>query len=160
MTEAAQPTTPEAATARLTELSSNPDWSSKVLAKDPTVFAEFQGLTKVIATPPPPAAGTAEAMALETSRTNDARMLNEFIVATAGKDGFPDPKSPIGKDLVEMLEGKTISQELHDAVQAKLDSMIKDKDWVTRFENREQIAMLNFRCATGLLAANISENKK
>jgi hypothetical protein len=157
MTEAFQPTTPEAATARLTELSSNTDWSSKVLAKDPTVFAEFQSLTKVIATPPPPAAGTAEAMALETSRTNDARMLNEFLAATAGKDGFPDPKSAIGKDLVEMLNGKSISQELHDAVQAKLDSMLKDKDFVTRFENREQRAMLDWQCATHLLAANIME---
>lgn len=160
MTEAVQPTTPEAATARLTELSSNPDWTSKVLAKDPTVFAEFQGLTKVIATPPPPVAGTAEAMAQETTRANDARMLNEFLASAVGKDGFPDPTSAIGKDLVEMLNGKAISQELHDAVQVRLDSFLKSKEWVTRFENREPVAMFDWHCATGLLAANISENAK
>ena len=156
MTEAVQPTTPEAATARLTELSSNPEWGSKVIAKDPTTFAEFQSLTKVIATPLPPTAGTAEAMALETSRANDARMLNDYL-ATAGKDGFPDPTSDVGKDLVEMLAGKPISQQLHDAVQAKLDACFKDKDWVTRFESREQLAMRQFQLATHLLAANVME---
>jgi hypothetical protein len=156
MTEAVQPTTPEAATARLSELSSNTDWSAKVLAKDPTVFAEFASLTKVIATPPPPAAGTTEALSLETSRANHARMLNDYL-ATAGKDGFPDPTSPAGKDLVEMLAGKPISQQLHDAVQAKLDACFKDKDWVTRFESREQLAMRQFQLATHLLAANVME---
>jgi hypothetical protein len=152
-----QPTTPEAAQGRLTELSSNPEWSSKVLANDPATFAEFQGLTKVIATPVPPAAGTAEAMALETSRANDSRMLNDYL-ATAGKDGFPDPTSAAGKDLVEMLAGKPISQQLHDAVQAKLDACFKDKDWVARFESREQLAMRQFQLATHLLAANVMDN--
>ena len=156
MTDAVQPSSPEAATARLTELSSNPEWGSKVLAQDPTTFAEFQSLTKVIATPPPPAAGTVEAMSLETTRANDARMLNDYL-ATAGKDGFPDPTSAVGKDLVEMLAGKPISQQLHDAVAAKLDAMIKDKDWVTRFESREQLAMRQWQLATHLLAANVSE---
>jgi hypothetical protein len=149
-----QPQTPEAATARLTELSSNPDWSSKVLAKDPTSFAEFQGLTKQIAKEPEPAAGTAEAMALETSRTNDAKMLNDYL-ATAGENGFPELTSAAGKDMVEMLNGKPVSQEIHNAVKAKFDAMLKDKDWVTRFENREQRAMREFQIATVVLTAPV-----
>jgi hypothetical protein len=156
MTEAVQPTTPESATARLTELSSNPDWSSKVLAKDPTSFAEFQGLTKIIAKEPEPDAGTAEAMAMETSRANDAKMLNDYL-ATAGENGFPELTSAAGKDMVEMLKGKPVGQEIHDAVKTKFDAMLKDKDWVTRFENREQRAMREFQIATVILTADVME---
>jgi hypothetical protein len=157
MSDAVQATTPEAAQGRLTELSGNPEWSSKVTAQDPATFAEFQSLTRLIAKEPgPPAAGTAEALALETSRTNDAKMLNDYL-ATAGENGFPELTSAAGKDMVEMLNGKPVSQEIHTAVKAKLDSMLKDKDWVTRFENREQRAMREFSIATVILSSNVME---
>jgi hypothetical protein len=156
MTEVAPPTTPEAAQGRLAELSSNAEWGSKVMAKDPTALAEFQNLTKLIASDPPPAAGTVEAMSLETSRTNDAKMLNDYL-ATAGENGFPELTSAAGKDMVEMLNGKPVSQEIHNAVKAKLDSMMKDKDWVTRFENREQRAMTEFQIATVILTAEVAQ---
>jgi hypothetical protein len=154
MTDAVQPSSPEAAQGRLAELSGNPEWSSKVLANDPTSFAEFQSLTTLIAGPPAPAAGTTEAMALETSRTNDTKMLNDYL-ATAGENGFPELTSAAGKDMVEMLNGKPVSQEIHDAVKTKLDAMLKDKDWVTRFENREQRAMREFQIATVILTADV-----
>lgn len=115
--------------------------------------------TTLIAGPPAPAAGTAEAMALETSRTNDARMLNAYL-ATAGKNGFPELTSAAGKDMVEMLNGKPVSQEIHDAVKTKLDAMLKDKDWVTRFENREQRAMREFQIATVILTADVVAKKE
>ncbi len=121
---APQPATPEAATARLAELSSNSDWSSKVLAKDPYSVAEFQSLTRLIASPPAPAAGTTEALSLETSRSNDAKMLSDYL-ATAGENGFPELTSAAGKDMVEMLRGKPVSQEIHDAVQSKLNGIDK-----------------------------------
>lgn len=150
-----QPQTPEAAATRLTELSGNPDWSSKVLAQDPASFAEFQSLTALIAREPEASvAGTAEAMALELSRANDARMLNDYL-ATAGENGFPELTSAAGKDMVEMLNGKPVSQEIHNAVKAKLDSMLKDEDWVRRFENREQRAMREFQIATVVLSAHV-----
>jgi hypothetical protein len=156
MTEAVQPTTPEAATARLTELSSNTEWGSKVIGKDPATFAEFQNLTRLIASDPPAAAGTVEAMSLDTTRANDAKMLNDYL-ATAGENGFPELTSAAGKDMVEMLNGKPVSQQIHDAVKAKLDSMLKDKDWVTRFENREQRAMREFQIATVILTAEVAQ---
>jgi hypothetical protein len=156
VTESAQPSTSEAATARLNELSADGAWAGKVLAQDPTAFGELQNLTKTIAKEPEPAAGTAEAMALETSRTNDAKMLNDYLAA-AGENGFPELTSVVGKDMVEMLNGKPVSQEIHDAVKVKLDSMLKDKDWVTRFENREQRAMREFQMATVVLTAPVME---
>jgi hypothetical protein len=152
---AAQPTTPEAAQGRLAELSSNPEWGAKVISKDPGALSEFQNLTKLIASEPaPPAAGTVEAMSLETSRTNDAKMLTDYL-ASAGENGFPDLGSVAGKDMVEMLNGKPVSQEIHNAVKAKLDAMMKDKDWVTRFENREQRALREFQIATVVLTAPV-----
>jgi hypothetical protein len=155
MTEAVQPTTPEAATARLNDLSADSTWAGKVLAQDPVAFGEMQSLAKVIAgEAAPPAAGTIEAMSLDTTRVNDAKMLNDYL-ATAGENGFPELKSAAGKDMVEMLNGKPVSEEIHNAVKAKLDSMLKDKDWVTRFENREQRAMTEFQIATVILSAPV-----
>lgn len=156
MTESAQPTTPEAATGRLNELSADRAWGDKVLAQDPTAFGELQSLAKVIAGKPAPVASTVEAMSLETTRSNDAKMLNDYL-ASAGKNGFPDLTSPAGKDMVEMLNGKPVSQEIHTAVKAKLDAMFKDKEWVTRFDNREQRAMREFQIATVVLTAPVME---
>jgi hypothetical protein len=126
------------------------------MAKDPTALGEFQSLTKLIASDPPPTAGTVEAMSLDTTRANDAKMLNDYL-ATAGENGFPELTSAAGKDMVEMLNGKPVSQEIHNAVKAKLDSMMKDKDWVTRFENREQRAMTEFQIATVILTAEVAQ---
>jgi hypothetical protein len=81
-------------------------------------------------------------------------MLNDYL-ATAGENGFPDLTSAAGKDMVEMLNGKPVSQKIHNAVQTKLNQMLKDKDWVTRFENREQRALRECQIATVVLTAPV-----
>lgn len=149
MTDAAAPATPEAATARLTELSSNPDWTSKVIGQDPTTFAEFQALTKTAA------AGTA-ALAEATSAANNAKMVNDFLAGPL-PSGFPDLATSAGADLAQILKGeKTISPELHRAVQDKLDLMIADAGWRDRFDAKDQTALREFQLATVLLTAEVA----
>lgn len=151
MTEAAaqQPTTPEAATARLSELSSDPDWSSKVVGQDPTAFAEFQALHRT-------AAGGTAALAEATSAANDAKMVNDFLAGPL-PSGFPELSTPAGADLAQILKNeKTISPELHRAVQEKLNSMIADAGWRDRFDAKDQVALREFQLATVLLTAEVA----
>ena len=144
-----QPQTPEAATARLTELSSNSDWSSKVLAQDPASFAEFQALTKTVAQ------GTM-ALAEATSAANNAKMVNEFLAGPL-PTGFPDLSTPAGAELAQILKGeKQITPDLHRAVQDKLDSMIADEGWRTRFDAKDQLALREWHLATVLLTAEVA----
>lgn len=153
MTEAsatpAPPATPEAATARLTELSADSTWAGRVVAQDPVAFADFQKLTTLVAKNP-----TTETLAGALADFNGKALVDQFLAAPPA--GFPELTSAAGKDLVEMLNGKPLSQETHDAVAAKFDAMLKDKDWVTRFENREQRAMREWHLATNLLAAEVA----
>jgi hypothetical protein len=149
MTEAAaqQPTTPEAAQARLTELSSSPEFRSKIDAQDPTAFSHFQALSKTIA------GGIAE-VASATTAANDAKLVSDFLAAPPA--GFPDLQTPAGKDLAEILQGKSITPELRTAVKAKLDSMIADREWGKRLEAKDQTALREFQIATVLLTAEVS----
>jgi hypothetical protein len=149
MTEAAQPTTPEAAQGRLTELSSSPEFRSKIDAQDPTAFSEFQALTRTIA-------GGTTALAEATAAANNAKMTADFLAGPLPA-GFPDLSTPAGAELAEILQGKKqISPELRTAVKAKLDSMIADREWGKRFEAKDQRAMREFQLATTLLTAEVA----
>jgi hypothetical protein len=150
MTEVVQATTPEAATARLTELSADKSWSDKVTGgNDPTAFSEFQTLTKTIA------GGTA-ALAEATSAANNAKLVSDFLAGPLPA-GFPDLSTPAGAELAEILQGKKhITPELKGAVKAKLDSMIADAGWRTRFDAKDQTALREFQLATTLLTADVS----
>jgi hypothetical protein len=149
MTETVQPTTPEAATARLGELSSSSEWSSKVVGNDPTAFSEFAALTKTIA------GGTA-AVAEATSKANDAKMTADFLAGPLPA-GFPDLGTPVGAELAQILKGeKTISPELHQAVKHKLDGMIASADWRARFDGKDETALREFQLATVLLTADVA----
>jgi Histidine kinase len=151
MTDAVvQPTTPEAATARLTELS-NTDWAAKVAGNDPTAFSEFQALTKT-------AAGGIAEVASATAAANDAKLVSDFLAAPPA--GWPDAETPAGKDLAEILQGKPISQELHDAVTKKLSSLLRDQEWAKRLEARDEAAVKTFYLATTLASAAVSEKAK
>jgi len=148
MTEAAMPTTPEAAHGRLAELSSNPEWSSKVTGSDPTAFAEFAALTKTIA-------GGTEAVASANAAANNAKMVADFLAGPLPA-GFPGLSTPAGAELAQILKGeKQITPELHSAVKAKLDSMIADREWGKRFEAKDQTATREFQLATTLLTAQV-----
>jgi hypothetical protein len=150
MTDSVQPTTPEAATARLTELSSSPEWSSKVIANDASAFGEFAALTKTIA------GGTA-AVAEATSAANNAKLVSDFLAGPLPA-GFPDLSTPVGAELAQILKGeKQITPDLHRAVKSKLDSMIADSDWRARFDAKDQRALREFQLATTLLTADVSE---
>lgn len=150
MTEATvQPTTPEAATARLTELSSNPEWSSKVIASDPASFAEFQALTTTMA------AATTAGLAEATTAANNAKMTADFLAGPL-PSGWPDLSTPAGAELALILKGeKTITPELHQAVKAKLDSMLASADWRARFDAKDQVALREFQLSTVLLTAEV-----
>jgi hypothetical protein len=149
MTEAVQPATPEAATARLTELSSNPDWSSKVIGGDPATFAEFQALTTT-------AAGNTAALAEATAAANNAKLVADFLAGPL-PEGFPELSTPAGVDLAEILQGKKqITPDLHRQVKVKLDSMIADSGWRDRFDAKDQTALRQFQLATTLLTADVS----
>ncbi len=151
MTEAAaqQPTTPEAATARLSELASSPDFRSKIDAQDPTAFGEFRTLTKTIA------GGTA-AVAEATSAANNAQMVAAFL--SAPPSGFPDLSTPAGAELAQILKGeKTITPDLHSAVRKKLSEMENDAAWRARFDAKDQVALRDWHLATVLLTADVAE---
>ncbi len=81
---AQQPATPEAATARLAELSSSPEFRSKIEAQDPAAFGEFQALIKTIS------GGTVE-VAETLSAANNAKMTADFLAGPLPA-GFPDLK--------------------------------------------------------------------
>jgi hypothetical protein len=72
--------------------------------------------------------------------------------------GFPELSTPAGAELAQILKGeKTITPDLHRAVQAKLDSMIADAGWRSRFDAKDQTALREFQLATTLLTADVSE---
>ena len=149
MTDAVQPSTPETATARLTELSSSPEFRSKIDALDPTAFSTFQSLTKTIA------GGTA-AVAEATSVANDAKMTADFLAGPLPA-GWPDLQSPAGAELAQYLKGeKTISPELRQEVQKKLDEMTADASWRERFFAKDQVALREWQLSTNLLAAKVA----
>ena len=148
MTEAVQPSTPETATARLTELSADSAWAAKVTGNDPTAFSEFQALTKT-------AAGGIAQVASATTAANDAKLVSDFLAAPPS--GWPDKETPAGKDLTEILQGKPITPELHRAVKAKLDSLIRDQEWGKRLDARDETAVKEFYLATTLVNATVSE---
>jgi hypothetical protein len=153
MTEAsAAPATPETASARLSELSSNPEWSSRVAGgNDPATFAEFQALTKIVAGNP-----TTETLADALSDFNGKTLVDQFLAGPLPA-GYPDLESAAGKDLAQMLRGeKTISPELRQAVQKKLNELTADAGWRARFEARDQAATRDFQLACGLLASGVS----
>jgi hypothetical protein len=146
------PATPAAAQTRLSELSKDGAWADKVLAQDPVAVGEFQTLTKIAADNP-----TVETLSHELSDFNGAKMVEQFLAGPL-PSGFPDLKTPAGAELAEILMGaKTITPELHSAVQAKLDSMISDREWGKRFEAKDQTAMREFQLATTLLTAQVVE---
>lgn len=149
-----QPATPEAATARLTELSADKSWADKVLAQDPSAVADFQHLTRLAAGKP-----TVETLAHNLSDFNGAKMVDEFLSGPLPA-GFPDLSTPAGADLAEVLRGKPITPELHGAVQAKLDSMIADAGWRARFDAKDQVALREFQLATTLLSGTVAETEK
>jgi hypothetical protein len=148
----AAPSTPAAAQTRLTELSADKTWGAAVLNKDPVAFGQFQKLTTVAAGNP-----TVETLAHELSDFNGAKMVDQFLTGTL-PSGFPDLSTPAGAELAQILKGeKTITPELHRMVQAKLDSMIADREWGKRFEAKDQTAMREFQLATTLLTAQVVE---
>ena len=152
MTDVAQPTTPEAATARLSELSADSAWAGKVISQDPVAFSDFQKLTTIVAGNP-----TAETLSGALSDFNGKKLVDQFLAGPLPA-GYPDLQSPAGADLAQMLRGeKQISPELRDAVQKKLNELTADAGWRARFEARDQTALLDFQLACGLLAANVSE---
>jgi len=152
MTDAVEPTTPAAATARLNELSTDGAWADRVLAQDPVAFGDFQKLTATIVAGNP----TTETLAGALSDFNGRKLVDQFLAGPL-PSGFPDLSTPAGADLAEVLRGKPISPELHAAVKAKLDSMITDREWGKRFDAKDQTAMREFQLATTLLSADVSE---
>jgi hypothetical protein len=154
MTDVAQPTTPEAATARLNELSTADGgaWAGKVLAQDPVAFGEFAALTKIVAGNP-----TAETLSGALSDFNGKKLVDQFLAGPLPA-GYPDLESPAGKDLAQMLRGeKQITPDLRDAVQKKLNELAADAGWRARFDAKDQTALRDFQLATGLLASDVSE---
>jgi hypothetical protein len=154
MTDAVQPTTPEAATARLNELSTADGgaWAGRVLAQDPAAFGEFKALTEIVAGNP-----TAETLSGALSDFNGKKLVDQFLAGPLPA-GYPDLESPAGKDLAQMLRGeKQITPELRVAVQRKLTELTADAGWRARFDAKDQTALRDFQLATGLLASDVSE---
>jgi hypothetical protein len=148
---ATQPTTPEAAQVRLSELSADRAWADKVLAQDPIAVGEFQNLTTLVA-----GKTTVETLATDLSAFNGAKMVDQFLAGPLPA-GFPDLSTPAGAELAQILKGeKQISPELHSAVKAKLDSMIADAAWRARFDAKDQVALREFQLATTLLTADVT----
>jgi hypothetical protein len=142
-----QPSTPADAQARLGELSADSVWADKVLAQDPAAVGEFQSLTKTAA-----GSVTVDTLAHKLSDFNGAKMVDDFLAGPLPM-GFPDLSTPAGADLAQILKGeKTITPDLHRAVQAKLDSMIADAGWRSRFDAKDQTALREFQLATTLLS--------
>jgi hypothetical protein len=153
MTDAVQPTTPEAATARLSELQSSPDWRAKVDAQDPASFAEFRSLTTTVA-------GGIAAVAEANAATNNAKLVADFLAGPLPA-GFPELSTPEGAELAQILKGeKQITPDLHQRIKSKLDSMISDSGWRARFDAKDERALREFQLSTVLLTADISEKAK
>jgi hypothetical protein len=116
------PATPEAATARLGELSADKAWSGKLLANDPATVGEFNTLSRIATAEPPAAAGTAEEAAAATVKANDAAALADFIKGT--RDRFP-----VSDDVMQQIaEGRPISAADRDLGIQFLQQLGADKE--------------------------------
>ena len=100
-------------------------------------------------------ANPSSAAASATTAANDAKLLSDFLAAPPS--GWPAKETPAGKDLAEILQGKPITPELHRAVKAKLDSLIRDQEWGKRLDARDETAVKEFYLATTLVNATVSE---
>jgi hypothetical protein len=121
MTDAVvSPTKPDAAQARLTELTGNAEWSTKLLGNDPVARGEFDALSKVIAGEAPQfAEGSAEAMALESSKASAGRDLSSFI--RGAQAHFPISDAVIA----QIAAGQPISKADQDL----------GKNWIAQIQN-------------------------
>jgi len=120
MTDA--PATPQAATARLGELSADKAWSSKLLGNDPATLSEFHTLTKLVASDPPTSAGTVEAAAAAAAKVNDDAHLADFI--KGARDRFP-----VSDDVIQQIaEGRPVGTAERDLGIQWLQQLAGDKE--------------------------------
>jgi hypothetical protein len=102
MTDTA-PATPEAATARLGELSADRTWRDSLLKGDAATVGDFHALSRLAASEPAPLAGTVEEIAAAAAKVTDDANLADFI--KGAKDRFPVDE----KVFAQIAEGKPIS---------------------------------------------------
>jgi hypothetical protein len=120
MTES--PATPEAATARLSELAQDKLWSGKLLSNDAVTVGEFHALTSLAASEPAPTAGTAEDLAAAAAKANNDAALAGFI--KGARDRFPVDD----KVFQQIAEGKPVSAADRDLGTQWLKQLAADKE--------------------------------
>jgi hypothetical protein len=116
------PATPEAATARLAELSSDQAWGKQLLAGEPTTVGEFHTLSRLAASEPPAAAGGVEEVAAAADKANNAAALADFI--KGARERFP-----VSDDVIQQIaEGRPISAADRDLGISWLHQLSTDKE--------------------------------
>jgi hypothetical protein len=120
MTDA--PATPEAATARLGELSADKSWRDKLLGGDASTVGDFHTLTRLAASEPPPPAGTVEEVAAAAAKVNDDAHLADFI--KGARDRFP-----VSDDVIQQIaEGRPVGAAERDLGIQWLQQLAGDKE--------------------------------
>jgi hypothetical protein len=116
------PATPEAATARLGELTADKAWSGKLLAGEPTTVGEFHALSRLAAAEPAPSPASVEEIAAAAAKANDAANLADFVKGT--RDRFP-----VGDDVIQQIaEGRPVSAADRDLGISWLQQLATDKE--------------------------------
>ncbi len=116
--------TPEAATARLTELTQDKAWSGKLLANDPTTVGEFHALSQLAAAEPEPApapSSVEEIAAASAKAINDANTA-DFVKGV--RDRFPVSDDVIG----QVTKGESVSAAERDLAIHWLNQLAGDKE--------------------------------
>jgi hypothetical protein len=120
MTEA--PATPEAATARLGELSADKSWRDNLLKGDAATVGDFHTLTRLAASDPPAVAKTADEIAAAAAKVNDDAHLADFT--KGARDRFP-----VNDDVIQQIaEGRPVSAAERDLGAQWLQQLAADKD--------------------------------
>jgi hypothetical protein len=142
------PATPEAATARLTELTADKEWGLKVTAGDPAAVAEFHSLTELSVREP---AQTAEQIAEASQRAADDRNLKSFL------DGAR-AQFPVSDDVAKQIaEDQPVSEPEKQLGIQWLQQLTNDRELTAKLMNGDIKTRQQFFNASVLASSAVKD---
>jgi hypothetical protein len=155
----AMPTTPAAASARLRQMTADPKWREVLLAGAPQVRAEFEHLTRLVASGDDPLGMEAEVVDATTDPHALSRSAYNGLVDGLREQGLPEASEQYIRDLDSGRRTDRPSGGDGAACRQALDRLAADADWRQRYLGGDVAARNLFNGLTRVAAYAADDNR-
>jgi hypothetical protein len=145
----APPSTPEAATTRLAELTGSTEWGQRLMSGETAARAEFDSLTRLVSGAD--IAPSAEQLAARSERAANDRNTADFIRGVREQVDVSDGV------LAQVIGGEKVSKAEHDAAKQWLSRHSSDESWVKRLLSGDSEARKEHFLVSVILSSEIKD---